>query len=292
MYTGELVKDIERKLKGGDFMVALLGIPHDRNSSFMRGAASAPKEIRRALFSDATTLITESGIDLGRKGAMGDLGDLSFRRREDIGETIEKIGSAASIIIEHGKKPIFLGGDHFVTYPIIKALGKKIDDLTIIHLDAHADIYDSYGGNIYSHASPFARIMEERLVSRLVTVGVRTMNEHQREQVKRFGIEVVRMSEVGEGGGASRLSRLDLGGRPVYVSFDMDVLDPAFAPGVSHHEPGGMTTRLAIDLINSLDAEIVGADVVELNPGRDVSGITAAAAAKIVKEIAGKMIEE
>ncbi|MBN1573326.1 MAG: agmatinase [Deltaproteobacteria bacterium] len=258
----------------------------------MRGAASAPKEIRRALFSDATTLMTESGVDLGREGAMGDLGDLSFRRREDIRETIEKIGGAVSAINERGKKPIFLGGDHFVTYPVIRALGKKIDALTIVHLDAHADIYDSYGGNIYSHASPFARIMEERLASRLITIGVRTMNDHQREQVKRFGVEVVRISEIGEAGGVSKLDRLDLGGRPVYVSFDMDVLDPAFAPGVSHHEPGGMTTRQAIDLIDSIDAEIVGADVVELNPRRDGSGITAAAAAKIVKEIAGVMIGE
>jgi agmatinase len=287
---GGPVKDIEKKLGRGDFQVALLGIPHDRNSSFMRGAASGPKEIRKALFTDATTLLTEGGIDLGREGAMGDLGDLSFRRGEDIEKTIERIGSAVSAIHDSGKRPIFLGGDHFVTYPVIKALGKRVADLTIVHLDAHADIYDSYGGNIYSHASPFARIMEERLVSRLVTVGVRTMNDHQGKQVKRFGIEVIRMSEVGKGGSASILDRLDLGGRPVYISFDMDVLDPAFAPGVSHHEPGGMTTRQAIEIITSLDAEVVGADVVEVNPKRDVSGITAAAAAKVVKELAGAMI--
>jgi agmatinase len=282
------VKDVEKKLSEcGDCRVVLLGLPHDKNSSFMRGAASAPGEIRKALYSNATTLLTESGVDLGRGGLMGDIGDLPFRWREDVKVTIEKIERAALAVIEEGKKPIFLGGDHFVTYPTVRAVGRKIDGLVILHLDAHTDLYDSYGGNIYSHASPFARIMEEGLASRLITIGVRTVNDHQREQAEKFNVEIITMSEIG--GGAQAPERLRLDGRPVYISFDMDVFDPAFAPGVSHHEPGGMTTRQAIELIKSVNANIVGADVVELNPRRDVSGITAAAAAKIVKEIAGRM---
>lgn len=283
------MKDIEKKLSEcKDCRVILVGLPHDKNSSFMRGSASAPDEIRKALFTDATTLIAESGVDLGRGGLMEDLGDLSFCRRENVKVTIEKIEKCTSVVINSGKKPIFLGGDHFVTYPVVRAFGKKLEGLTILHLDAHTDIYDSYGGNIYSHASPFARIMEEGLASHLITVGVRTMNDHQGEQAERFGVEIIKMSEI-RGGGVPAPERLNLDGRPVYISFDMDVLDPAFAPGVSHHEPGGMTTRQAIEIIKSVDADIVGADVVELNPKRDVSGITAAAAAKIVKEIAGSM---
>jgi arginase family enzyme len=125
--------------------------------------------------------------------------------------------------------------------------------------------------------------MEAGLAKRLVQVGIRTMVGHQREQAERFGVEVVEMREL------PAHERLKAAG-PVYVSFDMDVLDPAFAPGVSHREPGGMAVREVIAHLHSIEGTIVGADVVEFNPVRDVSGRTATVAAKIVKEILGKMI--
>jgi arginase family enzyme len=134
-----------------------------------------------------------------------------------------------------------------------------------------------------SHACPFARIMEGRLAKRLVQVGIRTMNGHQREQAARFGVEVVEMRAL------PAYDRVKVHG-PVYISFDMDVLDPAFAPGISHREPGGMTVREAIAHLHAIEGKIVGADVVEYNPGQDVSGMTATVAAKILKEILGKMI--
>ena len=125
--------------------------------------------------------------------------------------------------------------------------------------------------------------MEEGLVQRLVQIGIRTMTGHQREQAQRFGVEVIEMHAL------SAVDQLAFEG-PVYLSFDMDCLDPAFAPGVSHYEPGGLSTRAVLAMIQNLDADIVGADIVEYNPERDPQGITAMVAAKILKEIMGLMI--
>ena len=155
--------------------------------------------------------------------------------------------------------------------------------LTILHLDAHADLYDEFEGDRYSHACPFARIMEEKLADRLVQVGIRTMTGHLRDQAKRFGAEVIDMRAW------------EAGKRPVttgavYLSLDLDVLDPAFAPGVSHWEPGGLATRDVIGVIQSVGGTLIGADVVEYNPVRDPTGVTAMVAAKLVKEIASRML--
>jgi arginase family enzyme len=125
--------------------------------------------------------------------------------------------------------------------------------------------------------------MEEKLATRLVQVGIRTMVGHQREQAERFGVEVIEMRSL------PAYDRLRTRG-PVYISFDMDVLDPAFVPGISHREPGGMTVREAIAHLHAVEGTIVGADLVEFNPEQDVSGMTATVAAKIMKEILGKMI--
>jgi arginase family enzyme len=155
--------------------------------------------------------------------------------------------------------------------------------LNILHLDAHPDLYDELDGNRRSHACPFARIMEEKLATRLVQVGIRTMNPHQRQQAERFNVEVIDMRHWQPG------IPLEFDG-PVYLSLDLDVLDPAFAPGVSHHEPGGLSTREVIHLIHSLKAPLVGADIVEYNPQRDPVGMTAMTAAKLLKEVVACMI--
>jgi arginase family enzyme len=152
-----------------------------------------------------------------------------------------------------------------------------------VHFDAHPDLYDEFEGSRVSHACPFARIMESGLAKRLVQVGIRTINRHQREQASKFGVEVVEMRSL------PAYDKLKASG-PVYISFDLDVLDPAFALGVSHREPGGMSVREAIAHLHAIKGEIVGADLVEYNPVQDISGVTATVAAKILKEILGKMI--
>ncbi|RLC19592.1 MAG: agmatinase, partial [Deltaproteobacteria bacterium] len=145
---------------------------------------------------------------------------------------------------------------------------------------------DSLDGNIHSHACPFARIMEKKLAARLVQIGIRTMNGHQREQAEKFGVEVNEIKN-----GDNFLNELEFEG-PVYISLDLDCLDPAFAPGVSHHEPGGMTTRQVIDIIHHLKGKIIGADIVEYNPDRDLHSMTSMVAAKLLKEIIAKIYED
>jgi len=181
--------------------------------------------------------------------------------------------------------PISLGGDHSITYPIIKAISKKYGRLNILQFDAHPDLYDEFEGNRFSHACPFARIMEEKLAQRLVQVGIRSVNDHQRKQMDKFGVETIFMKDFSEN------LKLEFD-NPLYISFDMDALDPAFAPGISHYEPGGLTTRQAVCLIQNIQAPIiVGADIVEFNPMRDLNGITAMTAAKILKELVGKIVD-
>jgi agmatinase len=260
--------------------VALVGLPFDENSSFLRGAALAPARIREVLHSGAANLCAESGLDLGVEPRLKDLGDLKL----DSGMVaFAQIETAISTVLNRGARVLSLGGDHAITYPILRAYAAKHERLNVLHLDAHPDLYDELEGNRYSHGCPFARVMEESLVHRLVQVGIRTMNPHQREQAARFGVEVVEMRDWQPG------HAIDLDG-PTYLSLDMDVLDPAFAPGTSHHEPGGLSTRDVIRLIQGLDLPIIGADIVECNPERDPLGITAMTAAKLLKEIAASML--
>jgi agmatinase len=260
-------------------MPTLVGVPFDGQSSYLRGTGDAPPKIREALRCAASNDWTELGVDLGTAGIFDDAGDLAFSEKD----AFKVIESGIGKLLDEGSRPVSLGGDHSITYSIVKAFARKYPDLTIFHFDAHPDLYDEFDGNRLSHACPFARIMESGLAKRLVQVGIRTANGHQREQARRFGVEIPEMR------GVPAYGRLKAAG-PVYVSFDMDVLDPAFAPGVSHREPGGMSVREAIAHLHAIEGEIVGADVVEYNPVRDLGDMTATVAAKIVKEILGKMI--
>ena len=287
----------------------LLGIPFDAYSSYLRGTGEAPAKIREALRCDAWNQWTEMGVDLGAAGAYEDAGDLELaddHGSRNNGETLRQaqgglrgtpntrgaaqdafqtIEARVAALIAEGKRPVLLGGDHSITYPIVKGFARRYPALTIFHFDAHPDLYDEFEGNRFSHACPFARIMEAGLAKRLVQVGIRTMVGHQRKQAQRFGVEVVEMRAL------PAYDKLKAAG-PVYISFDMDVLDPAFAPGISHREPGGMSVREAIAHLHAIEGEIVGADLVEYNPVQDVAGLTATVAAKMLKEILGKMIAE
>ena len=157
------------------------------------------------------------------------------------------------------------------------------DRLSILHFDAHPDLYDNFENNPYSHASPFARIMENELADRLVQVGIRTATGHEREQAERFGVEIIEMRQMPDD------LALEFDG-PAYITVDIDGLDPAYAPGVSHPEPGGLSPRQVIHAIQGLAGQIVGADIVEVNPRKDIHNIAAVVAAKIVKEIAARTL--
>lgn len=255
--------------------VVLLGAPFDDASTFLRGAAEAPARIREVLHDGASNLCAEDGTDLG--------GELRFVDGGDLEGGPEQLEEKIAQLLARGARVLSLGGDHAISHPIVRAYKKMHTPLTILQFDAHPDLYDEFEGDRHTHASPFARIMEEPPVPRLIQVGIRAWNEHLRAQARRFNVEVHEMRN----GVPASLPDLD---GPLYLSLDLDVFDPAFAPGVSHHEPGGMTTREVLRLIQSLEVPVVGADLVELNPRRDPQGITAALAAKLVKELAAVML--
>jgi len=167
----------------------------------------------------------------------------------------------------------------------MRAIARRHPQLTILHFDAHPDLYEEFAGDRYSHACPFARILEEKLTSRLVQVGIRCLSGPQQRLVTAHGVEIIDMRAWVAG------SRPVIGG-PVYVTVDLDGLDPAFAPGVSHREPGGLSVRDVITEIQRLSGPLVGADIVEYNPRQDLGGMTAEVAAKLVKELAGRMMAD
>jgi len=254
--------------------VVIQGISYDAKSSFQQGPSLAPPLIRKALHSGAMNLYAENGDTIEDMDLL-DSGDHNIKEYFDI-------ATIAEYNLDKGDKLLTLGGDHSITYPVIKAYQNKYPKLDILHIDAHADLYDNYEGDPYSHACPFARIMEGGHAVRLVQVGIRTLNKHQAEQANKYKVEVHEMRDL-------RLEEIRKFENPLYISLDMDGFDPAYAPGVSHHEPGGLTSRQVIDLIQSIDAEVVGADIVEYNPTRDFQDMTAYLAAKMMKEILVKM---
>ena len=274
--------------------VALLGVPWDASSTFQRGAAAAPAVIRQALWSPSSNAWNERGDDLSATGVLEDAGDLSLG--DDAADARTAIEHRIRQLLGTGRRPLSLGGDHSITYPILRAFGvrtqsetqphagARAEPLTVLHIDAHADLYDAFDGDRFTHASPFARVMEERLVGRLVQVGIRTLNAHQRAQASRYGVEIL---------GADRWREaVPLVGRlrgPLYVSLDLDALEPALAPGLSHPEPGGLTVRDVLELLAAIRVPVVGADIVEYNPANDVRDLTARVAAKFAKELVGIM---
>jgi arginase len=263
------------------YRVTVVGAPLDENSSFLRGPALAPERIRAALRAGSMNLTTENGVDLGERTDWHDIGNLDVGTGAAAFAAIER---QMSQLLATDTRVLTLGGDHSITYPIMRAVAGVYPSLTILHIDAHPDLYDEFEGSRRSHACPFARIMEEELATRLVQVGIRAMNPHQQRQAERFGVEVIPMRSFHPG------VALNLHG-PVYVSLDLDALDPAFAPGVSHHEPGGLSVRDVLQLLAGIQGTIVGADIVEYNPVRDHTEITAMVAAKFYKELVGYLLD-
>ena len=255
--------------------VIIQGIQFDEKSSYHQGPRLAPPLIREALHSGSSNMYAEDLTSI-ESPLIEDKGDFDIADYWDI----ERITQEH---LDRGAKIFTLGGDHSITYPIIKAHSQKYSKLDILQIDAHCDLYDSFEGDKHSHACPFARIMESGLAVRLVQVGIRTLNTHQAEQAERFNVDIHQMKDL-------ELSRIPKFENPLYISLDMDGFDPAFAPGVSHHEPGGLSSREVINLIHGIDTEVIGADIVEYNPNRDFQNMTAYLAAKMMKEILGKMM--
>ena len=267
--------------------IHLVGIPYDSNSSFLKGPALAPPRIRLMDKDGSANAFSESGLEIIEGITYKDFGDLVFpdtnseKAFEIIHQNIKKILSENN---KENNKIISFGGDHSVSFPIIDAFTEKYENLNVLHLDAHADLYENFDDNFYSHASPFARLTEKRKIKSLTQVGIRTFNMHQKKQAEKYGVNVLEMKNF-------NFDFIKTLKAPLYISLDLDVLDPAFAPGISHHEPGGLSTRELIKIIQNISVEIVGADIVEYNPIRDINNMTAMVAYKLFKELLAKMVD-
>ncbi|KAK6804395.1 hypothetical protein RDI58_002179 [Solanum bulbocastanum] len=289
---GELV----RALGGAEASTSLLGVPLGHNSSFLQGPAFAPPRIREAMWCGSTNSTTEEGKELDDPRILTDVGDVPVQELRDAGVDDHRLMSIISesvklVMEENPLRPLVLGGDHSISYPVVRAVSEKLGGpIDILHLDAHPDIYHAFEGNKYSHASSFARIMEGGYARRLLQVGIRSINKEGREQGKRFGVEQYEMRTFSQDRQFLENLKLGEGVKGVYISVDVDCMDPAFAPGVSHIEPGGLSFRDVLNILHNLQADVVGADVVEFNPQRDtVDGMTAMVAAKLVRELTAKI---
>ncbi|MEE2691997.1 MAG: arginase family protein [Pseudomonadota bacterium] len=258
--------------------ISLLGFCWDASSSHARGPALAPPLVMAMLDTDISSDYSLSGLRLSDVLADRVTPKLSREGEAARGQIAETVAAA----IDAGNRPLSLGGDHSVTFPILRSIFAAHGPVNLLHIDAHQDMYDAYEGDPFSHASPFARAMEAGFIGEFVQVGIRSTVPSIRDSARERGIIVLGAEEWRE----IPYDRLKA---PLYVSIDLDGLDPAFAPGVSHPEPGGLSTREVLSILTKLETPPVGADIVELNPEKDVNLLTAHVAVRLIKELAALM---
>lgn len=253
---------------------ALFGAPADAASSFRPGARLAPRQIREMARSLAPS--SERGDDLLGLGAV-DRGDLVLPT--EVARAEAMIASATQRACSEGAVPILLGGDHAITVPAFRGALASHPGLSLLVLDAHPDLYSTYQGDPWSHATVSYRIahLEGMSGDRITQVGIRATQPTQRQTAQELGIAVVPAWQAADFESAVP--------GPLYVSVDIDVLDPAYAPGCGNPVPGGLSSRQLLDLLHRLEAEVVAFDVVEVNPLLDPHGTTALAAVRVVTEL-------
>lgn len=269
--------------------VALLGIPYDGGSSYRTGARFGPRAVRdqSSLIRPWNPVLKVSPFERCRVGDYGDIDVIPI----SIERTFEAVEQAAARLLEHGVVPVSVGGDHSVTLPLLRAVAKRHGPVGLVHFDAHPDTWDEYFGSKYFHGTPFRRAVEERLIDPRKTIQVGIRGPLYGPDDFRFhaehGLEVVRIEEVKSRGPeriGERFRRLADG--PVYCSFDIDAVDPAYAPGTGTPEVGGLTSYEALELVRSLRGlTLVGCDLMEVSPLYDGPGqITALLAANLLFE--------
>ncbi|MGZ8566522.1 MAG: agmatinase [Actinomycetota bacterium] len=270
--------------------VAIVGVPFDSGVTYRPGARFGPHAVR-----NATRLLRayHPGLDVHPFGAqqVADAGDVACSPF-DIGEAILLIEGAATSLLERAGAVLSIGGDHTIALPLLRAVAGRHGPVALLHFDAHLDTWDSYFGASYTHGTPFRRAWEEGLLleERSVHVGIRgpLFGPDDLVDDAGFGFSIVGamdLEELGVAGASSRV-RERLGNAPVYVSVDIDVLDPAHAPGTGTPEAGGLTSRELIGILRGVaGVNIVGADVVEVAPAYDHAEITCMAASHVAYEL-------
>lgn len=273
-----------------DVDVALLGIPYDGGVSYRTGARFGPRAVREqsSLIRPWNPVLKVHPFEKMRVADCGDVDVVPIAIERTLAAIQAKVGE----VMADGALPVCVGGDHSVTLGILRAIARKHGPVGLVHFDAHPDTWDEYFGSKFFHGTPFRRAVEEGLISpkRMIQVGIRgpLYGDEDFAFHEQHGIEVVRIEAVKEHGTAWVTERFNrLRGGPVYLSFDIDAVDPAFAPATGTPEVGGLTSYEALVLVRALAGlNIVGADVVEVSPPYDGPGqITALLAANLLFEI-------
>lgn len=272
----------------GGIEVALIGVPMDLGVTNRAGARLGPRAVRQieriGPYHHVHRFVPAAMLK------MADVGDVPFRSRYSLADSHEDIESYFDRIAAAGVSPVAVGGDHSISLPILKALGRN-EPLGMIHIDAHCDTSGPFEGTKFHHGGPFREAVLAGVLDpkRTVQIGIRGNAEYLWEFSYDSGMSVIHaetFAEIGLPGTIERM-RAVVGSGPTYVSFDVDSLDPAFAPGTGTPETGGLTPREALALVRAaLDLDIVGGDVVEVAPQYDATTVTAQAGAQMVFEIA------
>lgn len=271
----------------GGLDVALVGIPMDLGVSNRPGARFGPRALRTieriGPFNEALGCVPAADL------RVADIGDIGFRSRFDLSQCIEDIEAFMSRLVEAGIRPLSVGGDHSITYPILKALGQA-RPVGLIHIDAHSDTGGPFDSTRFHHGGPFRNAVLDGVLDpeRTIQIGIRGSSEYLWEFARDSGMTVIHADEVARQGVAAVIdtARRLLGDGPTYISFDVDSLDPSFAPGTGTPEVGGLSTREVLALLRGLKGiDLIGGDVVEVSPQYDPTTNTAQAAAQVLFEI-------
>ena len=270
--------------------VGFVGVPFDIGTSNRGGARFGPRQIRAesCLIRPYNMATRAAPFDSLQVADLGDVAINTF----SLQKSVAIIEAAFDEILDHGCRPLTLGGDHTITLPILRALKKKHGALGVVHVDAHADINDHMFGERIAHGTPFRRAIEEGLIdpARMVQIGLRASGyeaddfDWPREQ----GVRVVQAEECWYRSLAPLMEevRAQLGSGPVYLTFDIDGLDPAYAPGTGTPEIGGLSVHQGLEIVRGCRGlELIGGDLVEVAPAYDTSGNTALTAANLLFEM-------
>lgn len=275
----------------GDLQVALLGVPMDLGASNRSGCRFGPRALRAIERVGPYNHVLKCAPV--REMRVADIGDVPMRSRYSLEQSHEDIHATYAKIVAAGVVPLSVGGDHSVTLPILRALGAK-RPVALVHFDAHCDTGGPFDGSRFHHGGPFRQAVLEGVLdpTRTIQIGIRGSAEYLWEFSYESGMTVIHAEDIGRLGVDAIIAqaRSVVGDGPVYVSFDIDCLDPAFAPGTGTPEVGGVTVREAQAMLRGLAGlDIVGGDVVEVAPSYDATANTAHAGAQILFEILGLM---
>lgn len=272
-----------------DIEIGLVGIPYDGALTNRPGARHGPREVRNQS-SLMRAINHATRINPYALCSIADVGDVPFHCAFDIEKSHADITQFISTLAREGIMPLSCGGDHSVTLPVLRAIAGE--PVALIHIDAHTDTWDSFQGSKFNHGAPFRRAHEEGLIDakKTVQIGIRGAQNIADgwSYSEQSGMRVMFIEEVQSRGIAAIVeeARAVVGDSPVYMSFDIDSIDPAFAPGTGTPEIAGLTTAEALALIRGFrNLNYVGADVVEVSPPFDVGGLTALAGATVMYEI-------